>query len=92
MFKNIDLFKIIVNKKFYIFCAIKKTQKALYKFHIRFKKRSLNLIYNDIYDFITFRDRFNDKYFIIFINDWNKRFKIETIKYKNEIFFIFKRY
>ena len=29
----------------------------------------LNLIYNKIYNFIIFRDRFNNKYFIIFIND-----------------------
>ena len=41
----------------------------LYKFHIRFKKRFLNLIYNDVCDFISFRDRFNNKYFIIFINN-----------------------
>ena len=41
----------------------------LYKSHIRFKKRFLNLIYNNICDFIISRDRFNDKYFIIFIND-----------------------
>ena len=56
LFKNIDLFKIIINKKFYVFCAIKKTQKTLYKSHIRFKKRFLNLIYNDVYYFIIFID------------------------------------
>ena len=69
LFKSIDLIKVIVNKKIYVLCAIKKTQKTLHKFHIRFKKRLLNLIYNDVYDFITFRNCFNDKYFIIFIND-----------------------
>ena len=69
LFKDIDLFKIVINKKSYIFYIIKKAQKASHKFHIRFKKRSLNLIHNDVYDLIIFRDRFNDKYFTIFIND-----------------------
>ena len=69
MFKNIDLIKAIVNKEYYISYTIKKAQKTLYKSHIRFERKSLNLIYNDIYDLIIFRDRFNNKYFIIFINN-----------------------
>ena len=69
LFKNIDLIKMIINKKFYISYAIKKTQRTSHKSHIRLKKRFLNLIHNDVCDFIISRNRFNDKYFITFIND-----------------------
>ena len=69
LFKDIDLIKAIINKKSYVFCAIKKAQRTLYKSYIHPEKRLLNLIHNNICDFIILRDRFNDKYFIIFIND-----------------------
>ena len=69
LFKDIDFIKIIVDKKFYILYIIKKAQKTPHKSDVRFKKRGLNLIYNDIYDLIILRDRFNNKNFIIFIND-----------------------
>ena len=69
MFKNIDLIKKIVNKNFYVLYVIKKTRQASYKAHIRFKKESLNLIYFDIYNLITSRDHYNDKYFVIFLNN-----------------------
>ena len=92
MFKNIDLIKKIVDKDFYALYVIKKTRQTSYKTHIRFKKESLNLIHFDIYDLITFRNYYNDKYFVIFLDDWDKRSKIKIIEYKNEIFFVFKRY
>ena len=69
MFKNIDLIKKIVDKNFYILCVIKKTRQASHQTHIRFEKKSLNLIYFDIYDLITSRDHHNDKYFVIFFDD-----------------------
>ena len=67
MFKDIDLIKKIVDKNFYDLCVIKKTRQASYKTHIRFEKEFLNLIYFDIYNLITFRDYYNDKYFIFFL-------------------------
>ena len=69
MFKNIDLIKKIVYKDFYALCVIKKTRQTFYKTHIHPEKRSLNLIYFDIYDLITSRDYYNDKYFVIFLNN-----------------------
>ena len=69
MFKNIDLIKKIVDKNPYVLCVIKKTRQTSHKTHIRPKKESLNLIHFDIYDFITFRDYYNDKYFVLFLND-----------------------
>ena len=69
MFKIIDLIKKIVDKNFYVLCVIKKTRQAPYKIHIRFKKRPLNLIHFDIYNLITFRDYYDNKYFVIFFDD-----------------------
>ena len=69
MFKDINLIKKIVDKDFYVLCVIKKTRQTSHKTHIRLKKESLNLIYFDIYDFITSRDHYNDKYFVIFLDN-----------------------
>ena len=80
MFKNIDLIKKIVDKDLYVLYVIKKTHQASYKTHIYFKKKPLNLIHFDIYNLITFRDHHNDKYFIIFFDNWNKRSKVKIIK------------
>ena len=69
MFKDIDLTKKIVDKDFYVLCVIKKARQASHKTHIHLEKNPLNLIHFDIYNFITFRDHYNDKYFVIFFND-----------------------
>ena len=69
MFKSIDLIKKIVDKDFCVLCVIKKTRQTSYKAHIRFEKELLNLIYFDICDLITFRDHYNDKYFVTFLDD-----------------------
>ena len=69
MFKNIDLIKKIVDKDFCDLCVIKKIRQTLYKTHIRFEEEFLNLIHFDIYDLITSRDYYNDKYFVIFLNN-----------------------
>ena len=69
MFKNIDLIKKIVDKNFDDLYIIKKTRQTPHKTHIRLKKESLNLIYFNIYNFITFRDHYNDKYFVTFFDN-----------------------
>ena len=69
MFKNIDLIKKIVNKDFYVLYVIKKICQTSYKIRIRLKKESLNLIHFDVCDFITLRDYYNDKYFVIFLDN-----------------------
>ena len=69
MFKDIDLIKKIVNKDFYDLYIIKKARQASHKTHIRLEKKPLNLIHFDIYDFITPRDHYNDKSFVIFLNN-----------------------
>ena len=67
MFKNIDLIKKIVDKNLYDLYVIKKTRQTPYKIHIRPKIKPLNLIHFDICDLITFRDYYNNKYFVIFL-------------------------
>ena len=52
----------------------------LYKFYIYFKKGLNYLIYNNIYNFIILRGFNKDIYFIIFLNNYNKYFKIKIIK------------
>ena len=52
----------------------------LYKFYIYFKERLNNLIYSDIYSFILLYNFNKNKYFIIFLNNYNKYFKIKIIK------------
>ena len=69
MFKDIDLIKKIVDKDSYALCVIKKTRQTPHKTHIRPEKKPLNLIHFDIYDLITSRNHYNDKYFVIFLND-----------------------
>ena len=69
MFKDIDLIKKIVDKNFYTLYVIKETRQISYKTHIRPEKKFLNLIHFDIYNLITFRDHYNDKYFVIFLDD-----------------------
>ena len=69
MFKNIDLIKKIVNKDFCDLYVIKKTRQTLHKIHIRSEKKPLNLIHFDIYDLITSNNHYNDKYFMIFLDN-----------------------
>ena len=69
MFKNIDLIKKIVDKDFCDLCVIRKTHQASHKTHIRSEKKPLNLIHFDIDNLITFRDYYNNKYFIIFLDN-----------------------
>ena len=66
--------------KFYALYTIKKIKNILYKSYIRFKKRLNNLIYSDIYNFIISRSFNKEKYFIIFLDNYNKHFKIKIIK------------
>ena len=66
--------------KLYTLYTIKKTKNTLYKFYIHLEKRLNNLIYSDIYNFIILRGFDRDKYLIIFLDNYNKYFKIKIIK------------
>ena len=89
---GIDLSKQVVNKKPYAPYVIKKAKRAPHKSHIRPRQGPLNLIHSDIHSPITPRGRHGDKYFVTFLDDWNKRSKVEIIDQKSETFPAFKRF
>ena len=66
--------------KSYALYTIKKIKNILYIFYIRLKKRLNNLIYIDIYSSITSYNFNKRKYFIIFLNNYNKRFEVKVIE------------
>ena len=75
-----NFIKKIIRINFYILYTIKKIKNTLYKFYIYFQKKLNNLIYSNIYYFIILSDFNKDKYFIIFLNNYNKYLKIKIIK------------
>ena len=77
--KGIDLSKQVINKESYALYAIKKAKRAPYKSYIRPRQGPLDLIYSNIYGPIIPRGRYNDKYIVIFLDNWNKRSKVEII-------------
>ena len=81
-----------MKKKFYALYIIKKIKNTSYRSYIRFNYKLNDLIYNNIYKLITFRDLNKERYFIIFLNNFNKRFKVKIIKYKSEAFVAFRRF
>ena len=87
-----NLIKKIVRKESYILYVIKKAKNTLYKSYIRFNRELNDLIYSNIYKLIIFRELDGSKYFIIFLHNFNKRFKIKIIKYKSEAFVAFRRF
>ena len=81
-----------MRKKSYALYIIKKTKNTSYKSYIHLDRRSNDLIYNNIYKLITLRELDEKRYFIIFLNNFDKRFKIKIIKYKSEAFVAFRRF
>ena len=81
-----------MKKESYILYVIKKTKNTSYKSYIRSNRELNDLIYNNIYKLIIFRELDEDRYFIIFLNNFDKRFKIKIIKYKSEAFVAFRRF
>ena len=87
---KIDLSKNISNKTSCVFCIIKKIQQVKHISHIRSNRRSLDLIHSDIDIIKEIKDDF--KYFIIFLDDFIKRFEVELLRFKGEVFSIFRRF
>ena len=77
--KGIDLSKQVVNQEPCAPCAIKKAERAPHKSHIRPRQDPLDLSHSDIYGPITPRGRHGGKYFVTFLDDWNKRSEVEII-------------
>ena len=59
-----------------------------YKFYIYSKKYLLNLVYSNIIRPFNYSYK-KRKYFIIFLNNYNKRFKVKVLKSKDNIYIIY---
>ena len=62
-----------------------------YKFYIYSKKYLLNLVYSNIIKPFNYSYR-RGKYSIIFLNNYNKYFKIKVLKNKNNIYIVYLYY
>ena len=82
------MFKV---KNFYKLYIIIKDKVNKYKFYIYFNKYFLILIYFNIIKSFNYNYKKN-KYFIIFLNNYNKYLKIEVLISKNNIYKIYLYY
>ena len=55
---------------------------------IHFNRRYINLIYNNLFNKLSASKK-NYKYYIIFINNYNKITKVKYLRVKSEFFKIF---
>lgn len=90
--KGMDLTKKVVGTEPCAPCAIKKAKNAPHKSHIRPGERSNDLIHSDICGPITPRGFGGGKYFITFLDDYDKRSEVEVIERKSDAFAAFKRF
>ena len=72
-------------KNFYKLYIIIKDKASKYKSYIYFNKYLLDLIYSNIIKPFNYSYR-EDKYFIIFLDNYNKCLKIEVLKSKSNIY------
>ena len=76
MLKIKDLYKLYI---------IIKGKASKYKSYIYFNKYSLDLVYSNIIKPFNYNYR-GGKYFIIFLNNYNKRLEVEVLENKNNIY------
>ena len=55
---------------------------------IHFNRRYINLIYSDLFDNLSINKK-NYKYYVIFINNYNKIIKVKYLRVKSEVFKVF---
>ena len=89
--KEINLIKILKIKNLYKLYIIIKNKTNKYKSYIYSKKYLLNLVYSNIIGPFNYNYK-RKKYFIIFLNNYNKYFKIKVLENKNNIYIIYLYY
>ena len=72
-------------KDFYKLYIIIKDKASEYKSYIYFSKYPLNLVYSNIIEPFNYSYR-KDKYFIIFLDNYNKRLEVKILESKNNIY------
>ena len=89
--KSIDLIKVPKAKNLYKPYTVIKGKSNEYKSHIYPKKHPLDLVYSDIIGPFD-RGRKGGKYFIIFLDDYNKRLEVEILEVKSNIYIAYLYY
>ena len=89
--KGINFIKVFKIKNFYKLYIIIKDKINKYKFYIYFRKYLLDLIYSNIIKPFNYNYK-GGKYFIIFLNNYNKYFKVKDLKSKDNIYLIYLYY
>ena len=89
--KRINLIKILKIKDFYKLYIVIKDKANKYKFYIYFKKYLLDLIYSNIIKPFNYSYK-GGKYFIIFLDNYNKHFKVKVLESKDNIYIIYLYY
>jgi hypothetical protein len=90
MSNEMNLIKFIANKNSCESCIVIKSKIELYNNFVIFDKHSLNLMWNDLVQFLVFNDKV--KYFVIFLCDFIKRLIIYVLRVKLNTFDIFKHF
>ena len=78
-------------KDFYKLYIVVKGKTSKYKSYIYFRKRLLNLVYSNIIGFFNYSYR-GGKYFITFLDNYNKRFKVKVLKSKGDTYITYLYY
>ena len=89
--KGINLIKVLKVKDSYKLYIIVKGKASKYKSYIYFRKCLLDLVYSNIirpFDYSCGRG----KYFITFLNNYDKRFKVKILESKGNIYIAYLRY
>ena len=89
--KGIDFTKVPKVKNPYKLYTIIKGKTNKYKSYIRFKKRLLNLVHSNIIGPFNYSYR-ERKYFIIFLNNYNKYFKVKVLESKGNTYIVYLYY
>ena len=89
--KGINFIKIFKVKDLYKLYIIIKDKVNKYKFYIYLRKHLLDLVYFDIIGFFDYSYR-EGKYFITFLNNYNKRSKVEVLESKGDIYIAYLYY
>ena len=85
MLKGINFIKVLKAKDPYEPCIVTKSKAGEYKSYIHPRKHLLDLVYSNIIGpFDCGRE--GEKYFITFLNNYNKRLEVEILESKSNIY------
>ena len=89
--RGINLTKVSKAKDLCELYTVAKGKAGEYKSYIRLSKRPLNLVHSDITGPFD-RGRRKGKYFITFLDDYDKRLEVEVLESKSDVYTAYLRY